>query len=100
MLKIKSDCCAVVPGFNSGSLVNGGNVMHGEKGLFTPSQWMELEQQALIYKYITANVPNPSNLPLPIRKTSDSVSFSSFPSGLVRPNSTCKFSSLTLNLSL
>ncbi|KAG5001424.1 hypothetical protein JHK87_022496 [Glycine soja] len=34
--------------------------MHGAlasvRGPFTPSQWMELEHQALIYKYITANV--------------------------------------------
>ncbi|XP_024032261.1 growth-regulating factor 1-like, partial [Morus notabilis] len=71
-------------GFNSGSLVNGGNT-HGEKGLFTPSQWMELEQQALIYKYITANVPIPSNLLIPIRKAFESAGFSSSPS-LLRPN--------------
>ncbi|EXC25274.1 hypothetical protein L484_003762 [Morus notabilis] len=86
-------------GFNSGSLVNGGNVMHGEKCVFTPSQWMELEQQALIYKYITANVPNPSNLPLPIRKTFDSVGFSSFPSGLLRPNNTLGWGAFHLGFS-
>ncbi|CAI9752927.1 unnamed protein product [Fraxinus pennsylvanica] len=36
------------------------------KGPFTPSQWMELERQALIYKHIMANVPIPSNLLVPV----------------------------------
>ncbi|MFS7903708.1 putative transcription factor interactor and regulator C3H-WRC/GRF family [Helianthus anomalus] len=31
-------------------------------------QWMELEHQALIYKYITVNASIPSNLLIPIRK--------------------------------
>lgn len=35
------------------------------KGPFTPSQWMELERQVLIYKHIMANVPIPSNLLVP-----------------------------------
>ncbi|XP_055960826.1 uncharacterized protein LOC126673818 [Mercurialis annua] len=56
------------------------------RGPFTPSQWMELEHQALIYKYITANVPIPSNLLIPIRKALDSAGFSSFSGGLLRPN--------------
>ncbi|XP_057986901.1 growth-regulating factor 1-like isoform X2 [Hevea brasiliensis] len=67
-------------GFNYGSF-NSAN-MHGvlteARGPFTPSQWMELEHQALIYKYITANVPIPSNLLIPIRKALDSAGFSSF----------------------
>ncbi|KAK4767961.1 hypothetical protein SAY87_003102 [Trapa incisa] len=42
--------------------------MEGGRGPFTPSQWMELEQQAVIYKYINANIPVPSNLLIPIRK--------------------------------
>ncbi|PON65559.1 Growth-regulating factor [Parasponia andersonii] len=75
-------------GYNSGSL-NGGN-MHGTiagiRGPFTQSQWMELEHQALIYKYITANVPIPSNLLIPIRKAIESAAFSHFPAGLLRPN--------------
>ncbi|KAL4372371.1 hypothetical protein HN51_017495 [Arachis hypogaea] len=55
--------------------------------LFTPSQWMELEHQALIYKYITANVPVPSHLLIPIRKALHSTSpFSNFPNPLLRPN--------------
>ncbi|KAJ4781118.1 growth-regulating factor 1 [Rhynchospora pubera] len=32
------------------------------KGPFTPLQWMELEHQALIYKYINAKAPVPSSL--------------------------------------
>ncbi|KAI7724922.1 hypothetical protein M8C21_012700 [Ambrosia artemisiifolia] len=39
------------------------------KGPFTPSQWMELEHQALIYKHFVANVPVPSNLLTPLRKS-------------------------------
>lgn len=31
-------------------------------GPFTPLQWMELEHQALIYKYINAKAPVPSSL--------------------------------------
>ncbi|XP_023872645.1 growth-regulating factor 1 [Quercus suber] len=75
-------------GYSSGSL--NGTSMHGAlagaRGPFTPSQWMELEHQALIYKYLTANMPVPSNLLIPIRKALDSAGFSSFPGGLLRPN--------------
>ncbi|KAF2324226.1 hypothetical protein GH714_010786 [Hevea brasiliensis] len=75
-------------GYNYGSF-NSAN-MHGvlaeARGPFTPSQWMELEHQALIYKYITANVPIPSNLLIPIRKALDSAGFSNFSGGLLRPN--------------
>ncbi|KAF3956326.1 hypothetical protein CMV_018533 [Castanea mollissima] len=70
-----------------------GTSMHGAlagaRGPFTPSQWMELEHQALIYKYLTANMHVPSNLLIPIRKALDSAGFSSFTGGLLRPN-TCK----------
>ncbi|CAA2971262.1 growth-regulating factor 1-like isoform X2 [Olea europaea var. sylvestris] len=59
-------------------------LLSGVRGPFTPSQWMELEHQALIYKYIIANVPIPSYLLNPIRKALESTCFSSF-SGL-RPN--------------
>ncbi|XWS14825.1 hypothetical protein CRYUN_Cryun35bG0041900 [Craigia yunnanensis] len=75
-------------GYNTGGF-NGANmhgVLAGARGSFTPSQWMELEHQALIYKYITANVPIPSNLLIPIRKALDSADFSSFSGGLLRPN--------------
>ncbi|XP_048444509.1 growth-regulating factor 1-like [Pyrus x bretschneideri] len=78
-------------GQNTGSLSSGGAAMHwslaGGRGPFTPSQWMELEHQALIYKYITANMPIPSNLLFPIKKALDSAGFSTFPNGLLRPNS-------------
>ncbi|TVU15873.1 hypothetical protein EJB05_39415 [Eragrostis curvula] len=35
---------------------------------FTPAQYEELEQQALIYKYLLAGVPVPQDLLLPIRR--------------------------------
>ncbi|KAH7567561.1 hypothetical protein JRO89_XS07G0093100 [Xanthoceras sorbifolium] len=75
-------------GYNSGSF-NGANmhgILAGARGPFTPSQWMELEHQALIYKYINANVPVPSNLLNPIKKAFDSAGFSCFSGGLLRPN--------------
>ncbi|XVF36460.1 hypothetical protein REPUB_Repub19eG0060600 [Reevesia pubescens] len=75
-------------GYNTGGF-NGANMhgmLAGARGPFTPSQWMELEHQALIYKYITSNVPIPSNLLIPIRKALDSADFSSFSGGLLRPN--------------
>ncbi|KAH6820191.1 hypothetical protein C2S53_002222 [Perilla frutescens var. hirtella] len=59
-------------------------VLSGVRGPFTSSQWMELEQQALIFKYITANVPIPSYLLIPIRKALESSGFSCF--SLLRPN--------------
>ncbi|KAE8658795.1 bZIP transcription factor family protein [Hibiscus syriacus] len=77
-------------GFN-GTNMHG--VLTGARGPFTPSQWMELEHQALIYKYITFNVPIPSNLLIPIRKSLDSANFSIFSGGLLTPN-TCKLSLL------
>ena len=47
--------------------------MHGSfagvRGPFTPSQWIELEHQALIYKYITSNVAVPSNLLFPLKRS-------------------------------
>ncbi|XP_010432035.1 PREDICTED: growth-regulating factor 2-like [Camelina sativa] len=50
------------------------------KGPFTLTQWAELEQQALIYKYITANVPVPSSLLISIKK-------SFYPFGSLPPSS-------------
>ncbi|KAL9661234.1 hypothetical protein QQ045_026056 [Rhodiola kirilowii] len=41
----------------------------GDRQLFTQTQWFELEQQALIYKYIASNVSVPSNLIIPIKKS-------------------------------
>lgn len=62
-----------------------GSSFIGVRAPFTPSQWMELEQQALIYKYITANVPVPSYLLIPIRKAFESAGFSAFSGGFLRP---------------
>ncbi|XP_031281444.1 growth-regulating factor 1-like [Pistacia vera] len=75
-------------GYNCGSfnVANIHGVLAGARGPFTPSQWMELEHQALIYKYITANVPIPSNLLFPIRKALDSAGFSSLSAGFLRSN--------------
>ncbi|KAL5206336.1 hypothetical protein ABZP36_034545 [Zizania latifolia] len=39
------------------------------RGPFTPTQWMELEHQALIYKHIVANALVPAGLLLPIRRS-------------------------------
>lgn len=79
-----------VSGYGSGGInaANMQGVLSGVRGPFTPSQWMELEHQALIYKYIIANVPIPSYLLNPIRNALESAGFSSF-SGL-RPNA-CEF---------
>ncbi|KAI3884888.1 hypothetical protein MKX03_018747 [Papaver bracteatum] len=60
-------------------------VLAGVRGPFTPNQWMELEHQALIYKYINANVPIPSNLLIPIRKAQNLTGFPGF-GGSIRPN--------------
>ncbi|GLT62956.1 hypothetical protein SLA2020_355570 [Shorea laevis] len=70
-------------GFN---VANMHGVLAGARGPFTPSQWMELEHQALIYRYLSANVPIPSHLLLPIRKAFDSAAFSGFSGGVLRPN--------------
>ncbi|CAI9303127.1 unnamed protein product [Lactuca saligna] len=59
----------------------------GAGGPFTPSQWMELEHQALIYKYITANAAIPSNLLIPIRKALESAAFSAYSGAHLRQNS-------------
>ncbi|KAJ0972689.1 hypothetical protein J5N97_020648 [Dioscorea zingiberensis] len=41
----------------------------GIVGLFSLAQWQELELQALIYKYMLAGAPVPSELILPIKKS-------------------------------
>ncbi|XP_023002595.1 growth-regulating factor 1-like [Cucurbita maxima] len=70
-------------GLNGGSMHGGGFI--GVRTPFTPSQWMELEHQALIYKYITANVHVPSNLLIPIRKALESAGIPTFAGGFLRP---------------
>ncbi|RWW41781.1 hypothetical protein BHE74_00052714 [Ensete ventricosum] len=53
------------PGSSNASMQG---VMARLRGPFTPSQWLELEHQALIYKYLVANVPIPATLLIPIRR--------------------------------
>ncbi|KAK1395961.1 Growth-regulating factor [Heracleum sosnowskyi] len=76
-----------ISGSGSGGMygANMNGLSTGVKGPFTPSQWMELEHQALIYKYITANYPVPSNLLNPIKKAMESARFSSFSGANLRP---------------
>ncbi|KAK4751463.1 hypothetical protein SAY87_004945 [Trapa incisa] len=72
-------------GLSSGNNVQG-ILVGGGRGPFTPSQWMELEHQAMIYKCITANVPVPANLLIPIKKAFESAGLY-YSSKLLRPNS-------------
>ncbi|CAL9048017.1 unnamed protein product [Musa banksii] len=51
------------------------------RGPFTPSQWLELEHQALIYKYLVVNVPIPATLLVPIRRSLNASGFPSLSSG-------------------
>ncbi|KAG6524710.1 growth-regulating factor 6-like [Zingiber officinale] len=62
-----------IPG-NAGltSNLNMQSVMARARGPFTPSQWLELEHQALIYKYLLANVPIPATLLVPLRRNTTS----------------------------
>uniref|UniRef100_A0A5B7AMB9 Growth-regulating factor n=1 Tax=Davidia involucrata TaxID=16924 RepID=A0A5B7AMB9_DAVIN len=57
------------------------------RGPFSPSQWIELEHQALIYKYIMANVPVPSNLLIALKKSLNTFGLSGLSSGSYAPNS-------------
>lgn len=77
------------PGYNNNGVFQAANmhgVFSGSRGPFTPSQWMELEQQALIFKCLANNTPIPPHLLFPIRKAYDSVDFSGFSGGYFRPN--------------
>lgn len=53
------------------SAAAGGGV--GFRPPFTASQWEELEHQALIFKYLIAGMPVPSELLLPIRRSFESM---------------------------
>ncbi|KAG8499275.1 hypothetical protein CXB51_005725 [Gossypium anomalum] len=92
---LTSPACTRNTGYNTGGF-NGAD-MNG--GPFTSSQWMELEHQALIFKYMTANVPIPSTLLIPIRKALDSAGFSSFSGGLLRPNTSVGWGAFHLGFS-
>jgi hypothetical protein len=61
---------------SSAAMGMGGYHQHQpQRPVFTAAQWAELEQQALIYKYLMAGVPVPSELLLPIRPHSAAASF-------------------------
>lgn len=53
--------------------------------VFTAAQWAELEQQALIYKYLMAGVPVPPDLLLPIRPHSAAAAAFSFANPAASP---------------
>ncbi|OWM65693.1 growth-regulating factor 1 [Punica granatum] len=59
----------------------------GFRGPFSPSQWIELEHQALIYKYLNANIPVPSNLLIPLRRSFNPYGPSGSSAGSLHPNS-------------
>ncbi|KAD2805630.1 hypothetical protein R6Q59_029321 [Mikania micrantha] len=68
--------CITNTGYGYGGSPTGMNMPFSRyKGPFTPSQWMELEHQALIYKHFVANVPVPSHLLSPLRKSLNSFLF-------------------------
>ncbi|GER31115.1 growth-regulating factor 2 [Striga asiatica] len=80
MLSFSSPSSQTSSGFSRNSGYGSSGSVNMQQGvIFTPSQWMELEHQTLIYKYITANVPIPSYLLKPIRKAFESVGFLGFP---------------------
>ncbi|PKA66504.1 Growth-regulating factor 6 [Apostasia shenzhenica] len=56
-------------------------ILAGIRGPFTPSQWMELEHQAMIYKYIDAKTPVPSSLLFPIGRNLKQAGFPPFTAG-------------------
>ncbi|XP_074590771.1 growth-regulating factor 7-like [Curcuma longa] len=70
------------PGLYSGSHdVNMNGVLARVRRPFTPSQWLELEHQVLIYKYIDARVPIPPSLLTPITRSLSSSAFPHFSPG-------------------
>ncbi|WOK99592.1 growth-regulating factor 7-like isoform X3 [Canna indica] len=71
-------------GLGLGKLNVNSNELSGGRGIFTSSQWMELENQALIYKYIDANVEIPTNLLIPKRTSYNPFGLSAFSSGSLR----------------
>lgn len=56
--------------------VGGGDVgsYMGFMAPFTAVQWQELEQQAMIYKFLMAGLPVPPDLVLPIRRSLEALS--------------------------
>lgn len=60
---------------------------------FTAAQYKELEHEALIYKYLVAGVPVPSNLVLPIRRGVEDLAYrvSTSPSPVLARPAACFF---------
>ncbi|CAL9096033.1 unnamed protein product [Musa acuminata var. zebrina] len=74
--------CLRNAGLCSGSFdVNMNEVLARVRWPFTPTQWLELERQALIYKHIVANVAIPPSLFIPFRTSLSTFGFSSLPVG-------------------
>lgn len=79
--------------YTGGFLENKHGVLSRVSGPFTPSQWLELECQTLIYKYIVANVAIPPNLLISVSRD---FGFPPFSVGYFSSN-TCKTSILMAN---
>ncbi|XP_062212042.1 growth-regulating factor 9-like [Phragmites australis] len=68
MLRFSKAAHALPSGLNFGRPNEQAFLLSRTKRPFTPSQWMELEHQALIYKYLNAKAPIPSSLLISISK--------------------------------
>ena len=58
----------------SGSLVSVAVAGDGIRSPFTAVQWQELEQQALVYKYLMAGLPVPPELVVTIQRSLEALS--------------------------
>lgn len=68
----------------SGNSVSVAMTEDGFRPPFTAVQWQELEQQALVYKYLMAGLPVPPELVITIRRSLEALSARFF------HHSTCK----------
>ncbi|RLN42667.1 growth-regulating factor 9-like [Panicum miliaceum] len=69
MLRFSKAAQALPSGLDLGRPNEQAFLLSRTKRPFTPSQWMELEHQALIYKYLHAKAPIPSSLLISISKS-------------------------------
>ncbi|KAL6893638.1 hypothetical protein ACP4OV_007736 [Aristida adscensionis] len=69
MLRFSKGAHALPSGLDLGRANEQAFLLSRTKRPFTPSQWMELEHQALIYKYLNAKAPIPSSLLISISKS-------------------------------
>ncbi|CAN6309868.1 unnamed protein product [Urochloa humidicola] len=69
MLRFSKAAHALPSGLDFGRPNEQALLLSRTKRPFTPSQWMELEHQALIYKYLHAKAPIPSSLLISISKS-------------------------------